>query len=227
MWINGKVIYLFLQKEEGEPDETLNYLTALRNVIYFYKSQSGTRNSPARSCRELHLEHPDYPSGKWNVRVLRFTRSAKLRICLLLEISVWQNLVELWGRGQQKEINGDSQEKRKKERKKTRHELGGTRSPDWLYVWKQLTHYAKLLSLGINYSVYCRKTVLVNTFFCSISWRKEPKLLEILLTRRALGFLLFLMLHYWPLLLSNFGYAVLFVNLLLLGNWGHQPDIHR
>ena len=60
----SKVISLFLQKEEGEPVETLNYLTALRNVIYFYKSQSGTRNSPARSCRELHLEHPDYPSGK-------------------------------------------------------------------------------------------------------------------------------------------------------------------
>ena len=29
------------------------------------------------------------------------------------------------------------------------------------------------------------------------------------------------------LLLSNFGYAVLFVNLLLLGNRGHQPDIYR
>jgi len=45
-------------------------------------------------------------------------------------MSVWQNLVELQGKGQQEEINGDSQEKRGKERKKKRHELGGTRSKD-------------------------------------------------------------------------------------------------
>ena len=92
-------------------------MTGLRNVIYLYKSQSGTRNSPARSCRELHLEHPDYPSGKLTVRVIRFN-STKIKICLLLEISVWHDLVELEGKGQQKEINGDSQEKIKKERKK-------------------------------------------------------------------------------------------------------------
>lgn len=42
-------------------------------------------------------------------------------------MSVWQNLE---GKGQQKEINGDSQEKSKKERKKKRHELGGTRLLD-------------------------------------------------------------------------------------------------
>ena len=33
-------------------------------------------------------------------------------------MSVWHDLVELEGKGQQKEINGDSQEKIKKERKK-------------------------------------------------------------------------------------------------------------
>ena len=54
----------------------------------------------------------------------------RCKICLLQEIKVWQNLVELEGKGQRKEISGDSQEKSKKERKKKRHELGGTRSPD-------------------------------------------------------------------------------------------------
>ena len=50
---------------QEKPSATLNYLRGLGNVIYFYKSQNGTRTSPARSCRELHLEHPDYPSGRW------------------------------------------------------------------------------------------------------------------------------------------------------------------
>ena len=57
-----KMITLFLQ--QGQSKETFNYLRGLGNVIYFYKSQNGTKMSPARSCRELHLEHPDYPSGK-------------------------------------------------------------------------------------------------------------------------------------------------------------------
>ena len=52
---------------QEKPSATLNYLRGLGNVIYFYKSQKGTRISPARSCRELHLEHPDYPSGRWTI----------------------------------------------------------------------------------------------------------------------------------------------------------------
>ncbi|KAJ7370521.1 hypothetical protein OS493_031804 [Desmophyllum pertusum] len=51
--------------KEGESSAELNYLRGLGNVIYFYKSQHGTRLSPARSCRELYLEHPDYPSGNY------------------------------------------------------------------------------------------------------------------------------------------------------------------
>lgn len=56
--------------QEG-PNEKINYLDALSSVIYFYKKQHGTRNSPARSCRELHLEHPESPSGKCKLAYIR------------------------------------------------------------------------------------------------------------------------------------------------------------
>ncbi|XP_078378137.1 uncharacterized protein LOC144661308 isoform X1 [Oculina patagonica] len=61
----GPGFRLYSTEEQGESSAELNYLRGLGNVIYFYKSQHGTRLSPARSCRELHLEHPDYPSGKY------------------------------------------------------------------------------------------------------------------------------------------------------------------
>lgn len=57
--------FVFFSSLQGKSSAALNYLRGLGNVIYFYKSQNGTRISPARSCRELHLEHPDYPSGRW------------------------------------------------------------------------------------------------------------------------------------------------------------------
>lgn len=55
------VDFLFQQENAGT---TEYYFRGLSSVIYFYKSQNGTRTHPARSCRELNLEHPDYPSGE-------------------------------------------------------------------------------------------------------------------------------------------------------------------
>lgn len=43
----------------------IDYLRSIGNIIYFYKKQLGTRYSPARSCRELQLENPESPSGKY------------------------------------------------------------------------------------------------------------------------------------------------------------------
>lgn len=51
--------------QEELSDTLIKYLTSLSNIIYFYKTQHGTRDFPARSCRELYLEHPESPSGKY------------------------------------------------------------------------------------------------------------------------------------------------------------------
>ena len=40
------------------------YIEGFDNVFYNYATQRGTRRIPARSCRDLHLDYPDYPSGK-------------------------------------------------------------------------------------------------------------------------------------------------------------------
>ena len=44
------------------------YLTGLEYVFENYKTQNGTRRYPARSCRELHLDFPEYPSGKFKLK---------------------------------------------------------------------------------------------------------------------------------------------------------------
>jgi len=41
------------------------WLRGLDYVSTNYKIQNGTRRYPARSCRELHLDYPDYPSGRY------------------------------------------------------------------------------------------------------------------------------------------------------------------
>lgn len=41
------------------------YLTALSYVVENFRTQNGTRRYPARSCRELHLDYPEYLSGRY------------------------------------------------------------------------------------------------------------------------------------------------------------------
>ncbi|KAM7448175.1 hypothetical protein ABFA07_003752 [Porites harrisoni] len=41
------------------------WLRGINYTLTNYKLQNGTKRYPARSCRELHLDHPDYPSGSY------------------------------------------------------------------------------------------------------------------------------------------------------------------
>ena len=41
------------------------WLRGINYTLTNYKLQNGTKRYPARSCRELHLDHPDYPSGMY------------------------------------------------------------------------------------------------------------------------------------------------------------------
>ena len=62
------IIHLFTSLshffENTSKEEEDFWLRGLDYVSTNYKIQNGTRRYPARSCRELHLDYPDYPSGK-------------------------------------------------------------------------------------------------------------------------------------------------------------------
>lgn len=50
----------------SENEEAFDFwLRGLDFVVANYKRQNGTRQYPARSCRELHLDYPEYPSGRY------------------------------------------------------------------------------------------------------------------------------------------------------------------
>lgn len=48
------------------------YLTALSYVVENFRTQNGTRRYPARSCRELHLDFPEYLSGMLKIDLISY-----------------------------------------------------------------------------------------------------------------------------------------------------------
>lgn len=111
-----------------------------------------------------------------------------------------------------------AKKKLKRKGRKKSHELDRTRTPDWLRDWKQLTHYAKLLSWEI-FCLFLKNGASQYLFlFDILTKRTEPFRNLSYKPSTRLPFVLD-----GTLLLSNYGYAVSFVNLLLLGKKGWVP----
>lgn len=105
-----------------------------------------------------------------------------------------------------------AKKKLKRKGRKKSHELDRTRTPDSLRDWKQLTHYAKLLSQEI-FCLFLKNGASQYLFlFDILTKRTEPFRNLSYKPSTRLPFVLD-----GTLLLSNYGYAVSFVNLLLLG----------
>ncbi|KAJ7370530.1 Collagen alpha-2(I) chain [Desmophyllum pertusum] len=63
---NSKDLNTAEHQLQFETSEAINFwLTGIDYVFDNYKIQNGTRRYPARSCRELHLDHPEYQSGRY------------------------------------------------------------------------------------------------------------------------------------------------------------------
>lgn len=45
------------------------WLRGLEYVVTNYKTQNGTRRFPARSCRDLQIDYPEYTSGKSSLNI--------------------------------------------------------------------------------------------------------------------------------------------------------------
>ncbi|XP_044179036.1 collagen alpha chain-like [Acropora millepora] len=64
--INCNFDFYHLDRAAKKNEEAFDFwLRGLDFVVANYKRQNGTRQYPARSCRELHLDYPQYPSGRY------------------------------------------------------------------------------------------------------------------------------------------------------------------
>jgi hypothetical protein len=61
------------------------YLHAMRSMVLNYKKQDGTKIRPARSCRDLKIDHPEKKNGEFFFHYFNFTSMVKLdwRIILI------------------------------------------------------------------------------------------------------------------------------------------------